>query len=120
MSDTADGSRHLGDTVEEFDSQWFATDSPLGRVSVAFAPRNELDVLDHDLTLPSGESSPMPMRVNRDDLGGDGSTGSGGRRQRGGLLAAAGRRRRGLRAGHPGGRRRPGPTQGTPGEHPAR
>jgi hypothetical protein len=38
-------------------------DSPLGRVVVAFAARNDLGVADHDVTLPSGEIVTNPMRV---------------------------------------------------------
>lgn len=38
-------------------------DSPMGRVSVEFAPRNEHGVLDHDVTLPSGERVTNHMRV---------------------------------------------------------
>jgi hypothetical protein len=52
----------LGSSVEEVDGAWVA-DSPMGRVVVAFAPRNDFGVLDHDLTLPSGETVHNPMRV---------------------------------------------------------
>ncbi len=38
-------------------------DSPLGRVSVVFAPPNDWGVLDHRVTLPSGEEVDNPMRV---------------------------------------------------------
>lgn len=38
-------------------------DSPMGRVTVRFVPRNDLGVLDHDVTLPSGETVYNPMRV---------------------------------------------------------
>lgn len=41
---------------------WVA-DSPMGRVTVAFAPRNDFGVLDHDVTLPSGETVHNPVRV---------------------------------------------------------
>lgn len=37
--------------------------SPMGRVTVRFAPRNELGVLDHQVTLPSGVTVDNPMRV---------------------------------------------------------
>ena len=54
----------LGKSVENVDGQWFVeTDS--GRVGVAFAERNEYGVLDHDVTLPSGEVINNPMRVVR-------------------------------------------------------
>lgn len=38
-------------------------DSPMGRVSVEFAPRNEHLVLDHVVVLPSGERVVNHMRV---------------------------------------------------------
>ena len=41
-----------------------------GRVRVAFAERNPFGVLDHEVTLPSGEVIHIPMRVVPD---GDGS-----------------------------------------------
>ncbi|HSP59690.1 MAG TPA: SRPBCC family protein [Ornithinimicrobium sp.] len=37
--------------------------SPMGRVRVRFTARNELGVLDHDVTLPSGATVHNPMRV---------------------------------------------------------
>ena len=44
-----------GSRVEPDGELWF-TESPLGRVTMTFAPRNEFGVLDHDVTLPSGET----------------------------------------------------------------
>jgi hypothetical protein len=44
------------------DGQW-VIDSPMGRVVVAFAPANDFGVLDHDVTLPTGETVRNPMRV---------------------------------------------------------
>jgi len=38
-------------------------DSPMGQVTVRFVPSNELGVLDHDVTLPSGATVTNPMRV---------------------------------------------------------
>ena len=55
----------LGPAVEYTDGQWLA-DSPMGRVGVAFAPHNDFGVLDHDVTLPSGEVVHNPMRVIAD------------------------------------------------------
>lgn len=52
----------LGSSVEFVDGQWIA-ESPMGRVAVAFVPHNELGVLDHEVTLPSGETVCNPMRV---------------------------------------------------------
>lgn len=47
---------------------WVA-DSPMGEVKVAFAARNELGVLDHDVTLPSGDVMHNPLRVLRNGGG---------------------------------------------------
>lgn len=38
-------------------------DSPMGEVVVRFVPRNDLGVVDHDVTLPSGETVTNPFRV---------------------------------------------------------
>lgn len=53
----------LADTaVEHVDGQWVA-DSPMGRITVTFAERNDFGVLDHTVTLPSGQSVYNPLRV---------------------------------------------------------
>jgi hypothetical protein len=54
-----------GSRVEQDGERWF-TDSPMGRVTFAFAPRNDFGVLDHDVTLPSGETVYNPLRVISD------------------------------------------------------
>ncbi len=41
---------------------WVA-DSPMGKVTIRFAKENEFGVLDHDVTLPSGDTFYNPMRV---------------------------------------------------------
>lgn len=41
----------------------------MGRVVVVFTPRNEFGVLDHDVTLPSGQTVHNPMRVIADGPG---------------------------------------------------
>ena len=48
--------------VQLLDGQW-VVESPMGRVIVAFAPSNEFGILDHDVTLPDGETVRNPMRV---------------------------------------------------------
>ena len=48
--------------VQLVDDQW-VVDSPMGRVVVAFAPANDFGILDHDVTLPVGETVQNPMRV---------------------------------------------------------
>ncbi|MEO3937283.1 SRPBCC family protein [Dermatophilaceae bacterium Soc4.6] len=45
------------------DGDALVVDSPMGAVTVLFVPRNDLGVLDHDVTLPSGETVTNPMRV---------------------------------------------------------
>lgn len=57
-----------GSKVERDGDQWF-TESPMGRVRFTFAPRNDFGVLDHDVTLPSGETVYNPLRVIRDGDG---------------------------------------------------
>lgn len=54
-----------GSEVERDGEQWF-TDSPMGRVRFTFTPRNDFGVLDHDVTLPSGEVVHNALRVIRD------------------------------------------------------
>ena len=44
------------------DGAWI-TDSPMGEVTVRFAPANDLGVLDHDVTLPDGNVVHNPFRV---------------------------------------------------------
>ena len=58
----------LGTAAENVDGQWFV-ESPMGRVRFAFVERNDLGVLDHTVTLPSGEVFSNPMRVVPDGDG---------------------------------------------------
>jgi uncharacterized protein YndB with AHSA1/START domain len=58
----------LGSSVEHVDGAWVA-ESPMGRVTVSFTPPNEHFVLDHDVTLPTGETVHNPIRVLRHDVG---------------------------------------------------
>jgi hypothetical protein len=55
----------LGSSVEKVDGRWFVETSE-GRVGFAFVQRNEFGVLDHHVTLPSGEVVYNPMRVIAD------------------------------------------------------
>ena len=57
-----------GSRVEQDGDGWF-TASPMGRVTITFAPRNDFGVLDHDVTLPSGETVYNPLRVISDGHG---------------------------------------------------
>jgi hypothetical protein len=58
----------LSSTMEQVDGRWFS-DSPMGRIEITFAPRNSYGVLDHTVTLPSGEATYNPMRVIADGAG---------------------------------------------------
>jgi len=58
----------LGSSVEKIGERWFVETS-MGRVGFAFVQRNEFGVLDHDVTLPSGEIVYNPMRVIADGSG---------------------------------------------------
>jgi hypothetical protein len=57
-----------GAEVERDGDQWY-TESPMGRVRFTFAPHNDFGVLDHDVTLPSGETVHNPLRVLADGDG---------------------------------------------------
>jgi hypothetical protein len=58
----------LGGDVAQVGGQWIV-DSPMGRVAVAFVPRNDFGVLDHTVTLPTGEAVYNPMRIIPDGDG---------------------------------------------------
>jgi hypothetical protein len=58
----------LGSKVEQVDGRWFVETSD-GRVGVAFARPNDYGVLDHEVTLPTGEVVSNPMRVVADGVG---------------------------------------------------
>lgn len=59
----------LAGSEPEYDGEQWSTDSPMGRVVFRFAPRNQLGVLDHDVTLPTGETVSNPLRVIPDGDG---------------------------------------------------
>jgi hypothetical protein len=58
----------LGSAVENVDGQWFV-ETPMGRVGFEFVERNAYGVLDHQVTLPSGEVFYNPMRLAPDGDG---------------------------------------------------
>ncbi|KUL38878.1 polyketide cyclase [Streptomyces sp. NRRL F-4489] len=64
-----DWAHGLGESITKVGDQWVAESTLLGRVVVAFAPPNDLGVLDHDVTLPSGETVYNPVRVIADGSG---------------------------------------------------
>jgi hypothetical protein len=58
----------LAGSIELVDGRWVA-DTAAGRISVAFAEANPYGVLDHQVTLPSGQTLQIPMRVLPDGNG---------------------------------------------------
>ena len=52
----------LSSGIRQRDGEWI-TDSPMGQVTVRFAPPNEFGVLDHDVVLPDGTTFHNPVRV---------------------------------------------------------
>ena len=58
----------LGSSVENIDGRWFV-ETPAGRAGFAFVERDEFGVLDHEVTLPSGDVIYNPMRVVPDGDG---------------------------------------------------
>lgn len=48
--------------IKKVNGKWIA-DSPMGEVKIRFTEENLFGVLDHDVTLPSGEKNHNPMRV---------------------------------------------------------
>lgn len=58
----------LSGSIAFVDGEWIA-ESPMGSVKVKFADSNPFGVLDHDVTLPSGETVYNPVRVFPNDDG---------------------------------------------------
>ena len=52
----------LSGSIKNVNGDWIA-ESPMGRVKVKFTDKNKSGILDHDVTLPSGEKVYNPMRV---------------------------------------------------------
>ena len=48
------------------DGTSWVVDSPMGRITIDFAPPNAYGVLDHTVTTPSGEAVYNPMRIIAD------------------------------------------------------
>ena len=53
----------LAEGAAEISDDTLVMDSPMGRVSVRFVPRNDLGVLDHEVTLPDRSVTYNPLRV---------------------------------------------------------
>lgn len=49
-------------------NEWIA-ESSMGTVKIKFTEKNTFGVLDHDVTLPSGEVNHNPLRVVKNDKG---------------------------------------------------
>jgi hypothetical protein len=58
----------LATTLHREGEQWIA-DTPEGKAKVRFSKRNLYGVLDHWVTLPSGQTLYMPLRVIANDEG---------------------------------------------------
>jgi len=58
----------LGGSVTKEGNAWIA-ESPMGRITIWFVKENEFGVLDHDVTLPSGQSFHNPMRIAKNGDG---------------------------------------------------
>ena len=58
----------LGKSIKKVKGNWIA-DSPMGKIKIKFAEKNKFGILDHDVTLPSGEKFYNPMRVFPNDKG---------------------------------------------------
>jgi hypothetical protein len=56
-------------SVTPLDGGRWVAESPMGRIELAFAPRNAFGVLDHWVTVASGETFYNPMRVVADGAG---------------------------------------------------
>jgi hypothetical protein len=53
----------LTDAPVRRDGDALVTESPMGSIRMTFAPRNDYGVLDHWVTLPSGETTYNALRV---------------------------------------------------------
>jgi uncharacterized protein YndB with AHSA1/START domain len=48
---------------QKADGSWIAEGGPVGSATVRFVERNRFGVLDHDVTVPTGETIHNPIRV---------------------------------------------------------
>lgn len=55
-------------TMTRVGDEWVA-DSPMGKIKVKFTKNNHFGILDHDVTLPSGEINHNPLRVVKNNEG---------------------------------------------------
>ena len=52
----------VSDSIALVDGVW-TTQSPMGAVTIEFTPANEFGIIDHYVTLPTGETFANPLRV---------------------------------------------------------
>jgi hypothetical protein len=55
--------------IEQEGDHWVVADSPMGRIEISMAPRNDFGVLDHDVTTPDGATTHNAFRVTPVDEG---------------------------------------------------
>ncbi|MNK96008.1 Polyketide cyclase / dehydrase and lipid transport [compost metagenome] len=55
-------------TMVKSGDEWIS-ESPMGKVKVKFTPQNNFGVIDHEVTLPSGEVVHNPLRVLKNGKG---------------------------------------------------
>jgi hypothetical protein len=55
-------------SISKQGDSWVA-ESELGTIKIKFAPKNEFGIIDHDVTLPNGETVTNHMRVIRNNEG---------------------------------------------------
>lgn len=55
--------------IEPEGDHWVVADSPMGRIQIRMAPRNDFGVLDHDVTTPDGVTTHNAFRVTPVDEG---------------------------------------------------
>ena len=55
--------------IEEEGDHWVVADSPMGRIQIKMAPKNDFGVLDHDVTTPDGTTTRNAFRVTPVDEG---------------------------------------------------
>jgi hypothetical protein len=60
----AQWARGLGAGLKPDGEEWIADGGVLGEVRVRFAPRNEFGVVDHDVTMPNGDTVHNALRVS--------------------------------------------------------
>ncbi|MBI2541372.1 SRPBCC family protein [Candidatus Woesearchaeota archaeon] len=58
----------LSSSIKKADGELIA-ESPMGKIKIKFANKNKFGILDHDVTLPSGERVYNPMRVFTNNRG---------------------------------------------------